>query len=211
MPVAEDAKLNVDKPVNIFQKRAKQLVDEAKAFKPKDKIPRGDNQNKTQKASFRQVGRKLGKQALVGKALDRSDDQEDSDFKLFDFLDDFVDDKPQQSSKKLLPKKKAPVKGNVRGAYYLANKDRMDKAALALQKIKKTSLKKNQLKSCNPQQVRNPNTNRCVKRNSKKGKHIAQGTLPPKNMHMYLLEGLYVFQTAVVWKSVHLVEWYSLD
>jgi len=179
---------STNKPVNIFRTRSKQLVEEAKAFKPKNKITRYDNQNKRQKVSLKQLGTKVGKQALVAKALDRSVDQEESDLNLFNFSDDSSDEELQseQVTKKMLPKKKAPVRGSVKGRYYLDNKVQMDKAGIALQKIKKLSLKKNQLKSCNLDQVRNPNTKRCVKRNSKKGKQIAQGTLPPKKSSKYI-------------------------
>ena len=91
------------------------------------------------KVSLKHLGKKVGKQALVAKALDRSVDQEESGLNLFDFSDDSSDEELQsrQISKKKLPKKKAPVKGNVRGAYYLANKDRIDKASLASQKRKR--------------------------------------------------------------------------
>ena len=69
------------------------------------------------------------------------------------------------------------------GSYYLANKDRMDKAKINAEKVRKKSLKGSK-KACKANQIRNLDTNRCVKRTSKKGQQILKGTLNKKNQGM---------------------------
>ena len=91
---------------------------------------------------------------------------------------------PPMSLRVFKPKKIPSRKGSP-GSYYLANKDRMDKAKINAEKVRKKSLKGSK-KACKANQIRNPNTNRCVKRTSKKGQQILKGTLPPKKKSRYV-------------------------
>ena len=78
--------------------------------------------------------------------------------------------------------KKTPPKKKLPGSYFLKNKETIDKARLKLDETRGKYFDN----ICPVGKIRNPNTNRCVKRNSKKGQQILQGKLPPKKSPKYV-------------------------